>query len=318
MTNKIFHKTLYILVAINLLCVATCLAQAHPSVNYIYTLSRFTGPVAYSWARLATDPQNQEVYVLNSKNRSVDIYNREGMEVYSFGVDTQFGSLQDITADPDGNLFVLVTRVDGRHMIKLNFRGDYLNEMPLLQLPEEFSGFSPNRLVLDQEVIFLADLGSKQIIKVDLNGRYLAGYKVDDLLTQVSDEDKTDFVMNDFALDKRGRPIFTMSLLWQAGVLNQDGSISTFGKRGDAPGKFGIISGIAADKQGRLYVSDILRSVVLVFDEHFQFLTEFGGRGGGPSNLIGPSHLAMEGDLLYVTQLRDRGVSVFRRTDSPD
>jgi hypothetical protein len=316
--NKKHYKILFLLVAVTHLVAAVCPAQTPSSASYLYTLSRFTGPVAYNWARLAADPRHQEVYVLNSQARTVDIYNREGMEVYRFRVDPTLGSLQDITTDRQGNLYILVTRSDGRRMLKLNFRGDFLHEMPLIELPEEFRTFSPNRLVHSKETLFLADLGRKQIVKTDLTGRFLAGFKVDELLTQVAEEQKTDVVMNDFALDKQGRPIFTMSLLWLAGVLNPDGSITTFGQRGDAPGKFGIISGIAADKYDRIYVSDILRSVVLVFDEHFRFLTEFGGRGAGPANLIGPSHLALEGDLLYVTQLRNRGVSVFRHTAPRD
>jgi DNA-binding beta-propeller fold protein YncE len=60
-------------------------------------------------------------------------------------------------------------------------------------------------------------------------------------------------------------------------------------------------------------VADKLKCVISVFDRSFQFLTEFGGRGNGPGNLIVPQALAMDGsDRLYVIQAGNRGVSVFR------
>ncbi len=292
-------------------------ATEAPRVNYIFSLSRFTGPVAYQWVRLTTDAQYREVYVLNTRTRAIDIYNRGGMEVYSLNLNQALGTLKDVTVDKQGNIYVLAATRQGSRLLKLNFRGEFINDMQLAELPDEFSDFSPDRIVIYQDTFFLASLGRKQIVKTDLFGQFLAGFLVDELLVGISEEDKLDSVLGDFSVDKEGRPIFTIPLLWLAGTLNFDGTLVTFGQRGNAPGKFGIIKGIAADENGLTYVSDILRSVVMVFDQQHRFLKEFGGRGHGVENLIGPSHLAMEGDLLYVTQLRNRGVSVFKCTVTP-
>ena len=63
---------------------------------------------------------------------------------------------------------------------------------------------------------------------------------------------------------------------------------------------------------GYIYVADRLRSVVLVFDHNFVFQTEFGYRGGQPSNLIVPDDLAIDArGNVYVAQAANRGVSVF-------
>ena len=75
------------------------------------------------------------------------------------------------------------------------------------------------------------------------------------------------------------------------------------------------MGGIAADKTGNIYVADRLKSVVLVFDQSFQFVKQFGYRGPKPGNLIGPRDLAVAPDgTLYVSQLRSRGVSAFKIT----
>jgi hypothetical protein len=50
----------------------------------------------------------------------------------------------------------------------------------------------------------------------------------------------------------------------------------------------------------------------MIFDKDFNFIREFGYRGGSPQNLIVPNDIAVDGrDRVYVAQGRRRGVSVF-------
>jgi 6-phosphogluconolactonase (cycloisomerase 2 family) len=73
------------------------------------------------------------------------------------------------------------------------------------------------------------------------------------------------------------------------------------------------VGGIVADDKGFLYVADRLKSAVLIFDKDFKFQAEFGYRGIKPNNLIGPNSLGLDNQgLLYVSQLRSRGISVFK------
>ncbi len=80
---------------------------------------------------------------------------------------------------------------------------------------------------------------------------------------------------------------------------------------------FSVISGVAVDSRGDIFVSDKLKSVVMVFDRDFRFLFQFGDRGNKPGNLVGPTGLALDGaGRLYVTQLQNRGVSVFSLSEN--
>jgi DNA-binding beta-propeller fold protein YncE len=88
--------------------------------------------------------------------------------------------------------------------------------------------------------------------------------------------------------------------------------LSAFGKPGSAPGRFGVIAGVAIDSHANVLVADKLKCVVMVFDKNFNFVTEFGYRGVRPENLIVPDDIAVDRkDRLYVSQGRRRGVSVF-------
>jgi DNA-binding beta-propeller fold protein YncE len=72
------------------------------------------------------------------------------------------------------------------------------------------------------------------------------------------------------------------------------------------------VGGIASDDKGYIYVTDQLKSVVMIFDKDFRFQVQFGYRGNNRDNLIAPQQLEVLGDKLFVNQARKRGISVFR------
>ena len=96
-------------------------------------------------------------------------------------------------------------------------------------------------------------------------------------------------------------------------MLSPDGELKAFGRVGSNPGAFGVVAGVAADDDGNILVADKGRGVVIVFDEQFRLVTEFGAEEEGPSGLARPAELALgRSGKLYVTQARERGVAVFR------
>ena len=107
---------------------------------------------------------------------------------------------------------------------------------------------------------------------------------------------------------------FTTPTLFSAFRLNPDSSLDTFGTSGSGPGKFGVVSGIAADNQGNIYVADRLRSVVMIFDPKFIFLGEFGYRGDRAGDMLVPDDLVIDQaeNRVFVSQAANKGVGVYR------
>ncbi len=106
---------------------------------------------------------------------------------------------------------------------------------------------------------------------------------------------------------------FTVPVYFQVFKISADGKVSFFGKPGSAPGLFGVVSGVAVDASGNLFISDKRRHVVMVFDPQFRFLQEFGGYGEKRANLVYPDELALDrSGHLYVSQMKKRGVTVFQ------
>jgi hypothetical protein len=74
-----------------------------------------------------------------------------------------------------------------------------------------------------------------------------------------------------------------------------------------------VVAGIAADSKGNYLIADKLKSAVMVYDNKFNFLTQFGYRILKPGGLIVPDDIVIDKqDRIFVTQAQKRGVSVFR------
>jgi DNA-binding beta-propeller fold protein YncE len=304
------------------------------SASYLYTLSNFTGIYPISWAKLDVDKAKDEVYVVSLTK--IKIFNEDGMEIYTLNEAGELGWVNDVSVHKTGDIFVLAYRPQaGRtEIIRCDFRGEPVSTIELKNLPEEYAGFVPNRIVVLDDTIYLANTNEVQVIVTDISGVFRKAYDLaqkirKDIEQEFSDnekqkdqeleKEKQDSGMTGFSVDSEGNILFSNSALAKVYRVFADGTTWSFGQRGSAPGKFGVPADVITDATGKyLLVADTLRCAVLVFDKKdFRFVTEFGMRGYKPSNLLGPMYMAVDSkNRVYVSQLRNRGVNVYQITGS--
>jgi DNA-binding beta-propeller fold protein YncE len=281
---------------------------------YQYHLSNFNGPISVNRARIHLDEYRKEIYILDPGENDIRVFNERGMEVFQFNGDNRLASIVDVTVDKDGNILVLSRKGLNSLIIMCDFRGNPVSELALKGFPPEFSGFTPDYMVWHEGRLYLLDSSSMRIAITESNGLFLKGYDLVALL-KIEEKKRNQTEIGGFSLDRKGNILFTVPVMFTAYTLSPEGIIKGFGEPGSAPGKFGIVGGIVADDRGNYYVADQLKCVVSIFDKDFNFQKQFGYRGGGPQNLIGPKHLELDdNNMLYVSQLGKMGVSVFRIT----
>ncbi len=326
MVPRIYRAPLALMV-FSALCAASPRAAHGFALDYRYRLSTLTGFVPLSWATLSYDPQANELFVIG--DGVVRIFNQAGMEEYRFGDDAALGGVAGIVALEDGDLVALTYRGGTPSLWRLNFRGVPKGELKLRGIPEEFSsGLAPTVLAYAKGQLYLADLSAMKVIVVRVDGGYVAGHDLRHLGDPEKDDGKRGdaeqreespadasarelAMLSGFGVDRDGNLLVTVAPVFKAFVISPDGQIRKFGKPGGAPGKFGIVGGIAADDAGRIYVADKLKGVVMVFDRSFQFLGEYGYAGPRSQRLVGPDAVAVGNGKVYVAQNGRRGVSVF-------
>ena len=90
-----------------------------------------------------------------------------------------------------------------------------------------------------------------------------------------------------------------------------DGTIiDTIGSRGDRPGYFSKVKGIAVDKESNLFAADAAFDNVQIFNKDRKLLMDLGGhyQGVGPGGLILPAKVIVDYDnLKYFQKFVDPG-----------
>jgi len=291
-------------------------AQAAVKGAFVYSLSSFTGTIPYSWSRVVTDKERNEIYVLYQNN--VRVFNEAGMEIYRFGDDLDLGHIVDVAVDKNGDILLLTYKQsEGEpvgEIIQCNYRGDPKSKIELKNIPREFSKFLPNRMVLHDGNIYLASFMGLNIVVADYQGNFKKGYDLFSLL-ELEEKDRGNVEIWGFSVDREGDILFTVPALFRACILSQDGKLTWFGRPGSTAGKFNVIAGIVRDSRGNYLVVDKLKCAVMVFDQSFKFISQFSERGYKPGYLIAPDDIAIDkGDRIYVTQAARKGISVFKLT----
>ncbi len=280
---------------------------------YLYNLSDFDGVIPYSGARTFTDDPRGETYVVETGG--VDIYNPSGMQVYHFDFDREIGGVFDAAVDETGDILLMTYRDGAYRIVHCNYRGEPVSSVELKYLPAEFEGFVPTRMSYHAGLIYLANQVEMRAVVVDTEGNFIRGYDFAVMLN-LSEQERADSGIGGFSVDSKGDMLFTLSIFGTACRCGFDGTMGQFGKRGSGPGKFGVPYGIAADKNGNMFVTDKLRCVILIFDKDLKFVKEFGTRGLRPGNLIVPNEISVDADAgrVYVSQMRRRGVNIYQLT----
>lgn len=285
----------------------TLSAQTKGPATYLYTLADFGGPLRYDGVRVSVDQETDETYIVYQN--IVHIFNASGMEAFSFGADLDLGQIVDVAVDKNGDILLLSFKDNKTTVTRCNFRGVPIGPIEFKHLPDGME-LSANRMVYRAGLLYLASLSKSSVVVTDTTGEFKSFIEFLPLLE--AEERKDGIEAFGFAVDADGSILITTPTIFRVFKRTADGKLTSFGRPGSAPGQFGIVSGIATDTAGNLFVADKLKCVVMVFDKNFKFVTEFGYRGAGAENLIVPDDIATDKrGRVYVAQYRRRGVSVF-------
>lgn len=194
----------------------------------------------------------------------------------------------------------------------------------------------PVNIDIDKEkgLLYVADMGRKQVVCFDLDGAPVKIYGVQD---QFNPSDVAVYKNKLFVCDVKGHKIHvldagtgeTLYTVGKAGsndgelfhptnidiahdrlyvsdtsnfriqVFSPKGKfLSRFGKIGDRPGNFSRGKGIAVDREGRIYVVDAAFENVQVFDESFKILIYMFSPGREKHNINLPAGIAVDYDHL--------------------
>lgn len=95
---------------------------------------------------------------------------------------------------------------------------------------------------------------------------------------------------------------------------NTGSSLGTFGSPGDEDGQFRVPIGIDVDRDGYVYVSDMMRCRIQKFTPDGKFVSGFGELGDYAGSFARPKQLAVDKDgIIYVVDAAFQNVQMFNK-----
>jgi hypothetical protein len=285
--------------ALGMVLAASEAAPHAPWLRLDFMVGDLRGEARSSFSRISFDREHGELFV--SYGAVVTVY-QEALETYRFNVDATIGAVNSVAVLGDGGLLVL--SITGE-LYRCNYRGRLLGQVTFSGGPPGLERFKAKAVQHVKGRTYLLEAGGLRVLVVDADGSFVA---LRDLAPAMGKDRNAEHDIRGFHVDEEGNLLFTIPAEFKAYVVSPKGEVRSFGTPGSRPGRFNVVGPIARDEHGVIYVGDLLRGVIMLFDQDFNFLIEVGGGGW----LVAPSNIAVGNGRLFVAQGGKRGVAVFR------
>jgi hypothetical protein len=270
-------------------------------VRYMFSLASQSGKTTLDVPLLSWDPEARELYVLFGDD--LRVFNASGMEIHRFEPSFEVGRKMSVTPLPGGDLLVWAIKEGESRLVRCDFRGRPVGEFTLSGIPPDLAGVGRAGPFRAGDRLYFRDETGSRLAVTTLDGAFIA---VRELTLNFGEEklEPEDLAQRGFWIDQKENVYFSFPLLFHVAVLGPDGKQRGFGEKGSTAGKFNVIANVAVDEDGYVYVADVLKSTVMVFNPEFRYVGQVAG-------IFRPAGILYADGKLFVAQGRSAGVAVF-------
>ena len=251
------------------------------------------------------DKEKGEIYVADTNNNMVAVYNKKGAPVYSFGYNNELFEPSKVMVDKIGRIYVLT---GSPRVVKIfNYRGDYISDFEFrgMEKANSLSRITPTAMTADSEgnLYFGLTNGTKEIIVYDQDFNLILRFGK----LGMKEGEFTDIA--DIAVDKEKNIYVADSTAIPVQVFNKNGRfINGWGEHSAGPDNFSLPSGIAVTDDEKVIVVDQIRQDIKVFTKNGDFIGEFGGYGYWAGATANPVDVDTdsEGHIFVVERVGNR------------
>jgi DNA-binding beta-propeller fold protein YncE len=242
-----------------------------------------------------------EVYVADTLNDLVVVYDLDGVPRFAFGYNGEFKEPVKAVTDRAGRIYVLAG-VD-RALKVFSYRGEFIRDFGFpgaggRVVPAALGGG-------DDGKVYVADAATGRVLVYDNGERLTLSLGGDDARdSPAAGQTPRLQAPQAIAVDRDGAIYVADARAMPIQVFARDGRfLRGWGEREAGPHNFSLPSGLALDGDGRVIVVDTLRQAISVFTTEGAFLGRHGGLGTRAGAVAFPSDIASDGNgRLYVVE----------------
>jgi DNA-binding beta-propeller fold protein YncE len=249
------------------------------------------------------DNVRNEIYVADTANDLVAVYDAAGLPLFAFGYNQELKEPTKAILDANGRILVL----NGipRTVKVFNYRGEYLNDFPLVR---KDSKDAPTAIATDKSGNIYVAISGESGGQVQVYG---SNYQ---LLNEFGKKaDGSSYVKSVHAIttDRGDGDIYLADATATPSiqVYSPNGKfLRGWGAHDAGPQNFSLPSGLAIDGDGRVIVVDSIRQAMMIFTKEGKFLGREGGLGDQPGAFMYPTDIDSNGNknIYIVDRLGNR------------
>ncbi len=254
------------------------------------------------------DEKNHEIYVVDSGNKRVVVYNMEGFFQYQFALPAGVGEATGLVVNDRDEVLIAV----GGKVAVCDFRGSLLEYVNFYGFPGA-EGMNVTRLKIDKNNDYYAlDAGKRRVVAFDSDWNYRLEIGGEDLPTIKKEvrgkEQERPMVkslsIGDICVDDEGLIYLVDSMASYVFVFNDEGKfLRSIGEPGSAFNTLSLPNGVAVDSQGHVLVVDTTSHGLLGYDKEGRLLFALGGLGQGKGRLYFPKFISTDRDGgIYIVE----------------
>ncbi|MFZ5434087.1 MAG: hypothetical protein ACOZB3_09975 [Calditrichota bacterium] len=258
------------------------------------------------------DQRTQELYVVDSGNSRIVIFDKNGRYDFSFSDRRHMLAPEQIAVDSVGRIFVL-NSIDHSKLHIFDYNGKYLSDLTL-SYPDRSETISVASFLLDdQDRLFAATIQPAHMYVFTATGSFLYDFPLyadgDNQTRDQSSLGRMSIVNGDLMIP--------MPMVSQVARYTLSGELTMmFGIAGGGFRELAFPVAVAGDGEGKILVLDRMRHTILRFNNDGTFADERGGLGDDKGWFYLPSAMAGQTDgLCYVAQMYNSRVQAIRVTD---
>ncbi|MDD5774078.1 MAG: NHL repeat-containing protein [bacterium] len=259
------------------------------------------------------------VYIADTVNRRIQVFNDKGEFVLAFGKegreDEEFLDPNGVGTDQLGRIYVADPMLN---QVKIfTPAGEFVSKFELRagrhrgpQGIKEDSPTGANDVAVDsQGNVWVADVDDQLLEVHDKNGNYKFIVTVFEIGGKPRGLVRPAYI----AINSHDEVYVACGIISRIYKFDNTGNfMAEFGGQGDVAGLFGQVSGIAVDEMDRVYVADIAKGNIQVFDREGKFLFALSDEKGGRIDLTTVGGIAARKDRVYVSELLRHRISVWK------
>ncbi|MFQ5559308.1 MAG: 6-bladed beta-propeller [Nitrospinota bacterium] len=287
-------------------CIITLLfflpGASFAKTEYIFFFSLTGYDRAHKFGKLSSfDVYNNEIYISDSQQKTIAIFDIEGNLLSRFGKERNLGGRPEQLIVAHDKIFIRISLK--RNIEIFNILGRKVGE-----ITPPYKEFDAGLMAATEDGIAIFDKKTKKMCFFNQSGKLLSNFSLKDKIRTVAG----------FTYNNKKVYISSMDRSRALSIFTKNGKfIKGIGQVGNSSSQFAVPAGVVVDKDGIIWVVDAFKQRAVGYYQDGKKHSSITGQWTHMGSFNYPELVRFGGGLIFVMETGTNNISVLKKEQSP-